>query len=265
MSYKLFSLKQGDDHDLSQWNSRTLEGELNGFENRTLSTLFEKYLTGKKFRILEGGCGYGAWCDWFEIRGHDIIGIEYNQTIIDTAKKFNPTVSVELGNILDLKYPDSSFDAYISLGVIEHFENGPQPALKEALRILKPDGYAIITTPYLNPLRQLFSHPIRSIFFFFARLIGKKTYFWEYRFTENELVGYIKDAGFEIVEVSFDDYPKNESRRHIGLWADWFLLRKNDGDIWELNTLGKSILALFKLFPSKWYCSGLAVIAKAKK
>ena len=54
------------------------------------------------------------------------------------------------GDILDLKYPDAHFDAYISQGVIEHFEEGPQQALNEAWRVLKPDGLAFITVPYLN-------------------------------------------------------------------------------------------------------------------
>lgn len=262
MSYKLFSLNSGDVHNIVQWNTRTLEGELKGFENRTVSNLFEKYLQGRACKVLEGGCGFGAWCEWFIRHGHAPVGLEYNPEIVQAAKLFKSDVPVELGDVTDIQYPDKSFDAYISLGVIEHFEHGPEKALLEAKRILKTDGLAFISTPYLNPIRRIVSHPIRDVFMFLARLFGKKTYYWEYRFTENELVSYIKNAGFEIVEVAIDDYPSNVSGRHIGLYADWFFLRNKKGQMWELNAIGKAILAFLRIFPEKVYCSAIIVVAK---
>lgn len=98
-----------------------------------------------------------------------------------------------------------------------------------------------------------------------ARLIGKKPQFWEYRFTENELVDYIRNAGFEIIEVAVDDYPGSEEKRHIGLWADWFFLRKSKGEVWELNYIGKLVLKFLRIFPDKWFCSGLLVVARVIK
>lgn len=265
MSYKFFSLKTCDEHDVAQWSSRTLEGELKAFEARTLSAVFEKYLHGKECRVLEGGCGFGAWCEWFQRRGHDAIGLEYNATVVSAAKKFKSDVKVELGNIMDIKYPNNYFDAYVSLGVIEHFEMGPELALIEAKRILKNDALAFITTPYLNKLREFICHPIRNMVMFVARLAGKKPQFWEYRFTEQELVHYIQSAGFEIIEVAVDDYPASENKRHIGLWADWFFLRKSKGEIWELNCFGKLVLKFLHFFPEKLYCSGLLVVARPIK
>lgn len=265
MSYKLFSKNNGSEHDLKQWNERNLEGELKGFTNRTLTQKFQEYLSGKNYRIMEGGCGFGAWCKWLEEIENEVIGIEYDERIIQKAKEFDKSIPIELGNILDLNYPSASFDAYISLGVIEHFENGPQKALVEAKRILKPGGVAFITTPYLNPLRKYFSHPLRSLFFWAYRITGKKIYFWEYRFTNQELENYIKQAGFEIIETCIDDYDSSESNRHIGLWADWFFLRKKNGEIWELNTMGKLILRFLKLTSPKNYCSGWLVIARTLK
>lgn len=265
MSYRFLSLKTGDEHDVTQWSSRTLDGELFAFESRTLSTIFEKYLHGRKCRVLEGGCGFGAWCEWFQRRGHDATGLEYNPTIVSAAKKFKSDVNVELGNILDIKYPDNFFDCYVSLGVIEHFEMGPESALLEAKRVLKTDSLAFITTPYLNKFRAIFYHPIRDLVMIAARLMGNKAQFWEYRFTEMELINYIKSSGFEIIEVAVDDYPASEKKRHIGLWADWFFLRKSKGEIWELNFLGKLVLKCFHLFPEKWYCSGLLVVARPIK
>ncbi len=265
MSYKLLSFKTSDEHDVEQWNNRSLEGELESFNDRTLVRIFTRFL-GENSRILEGGCGFGAWCEWFQERGHEIIGIEYDQNIVDQAKKFKPDVAVELGDITDLKYPDNHFDAYISLGVIEHFEHGPEKSLEEAFRILKPGGLAFVTTPLLTPLRRFVAHPIRTLYFLKRKFTGKPNYFWEYRFTKKELRNYLENAGFEIIHTDYDDYEPSIDNRHIGLWADWFFLRQHDGEIWELNRVGKLVLKFIKLFlPSMWYCSGLHLVARAKK
>ena len=265
MSYRLMSFKTGKEHDLEQWNNRSLEGELRSFEGRTLVRIFEQHLNGKRLRILEGGCGFGAWCEWFQRKGYEIVGIEYDREIVSRAKQFKSNVAVEFGDISNLKYPDNTFDAYISLGVLEHFEHGPEKALLEAYRILKPGGLAFVTTPYLTPLRRFVAHPIRSLYFVIRRLQGKPNYFWEYRFTYRELCGLLEQAGFEIIHEDIDDYEKNEQSRHIGLWADWFMLRKPDGEIWELNALGKVLLRILRMLPAKWFCSGLHLVARAKK
>ncbi|MFQ5601715.1 MAG: class I SAM-dependent methyltransferase [bacterium] len=265
MSYKLLSVKTTQEHDLEQWSNRSLEGEINSFNGRTVARIFDEYLNGSNLNILEGGCGFGAWCEWFQQKGYDVVGIEYDRNIVENAKKFKPNVAVELGDITNLQYPDNHFDVYISLGVIEHFEHGPEKALQEAYRILKPNGLAFVTTPYLTVFRKFISHPVRSLYFLIRKLRGQSSHFWEYRFTQEELQTFLEKAGFEIIHKDIDDYEPYVNNRHIGLWADWYFLRKKNGEIWELNTLGKFILAIFKIFPASWYCSGLHLVARAVK
>ncbi len=265
MSYKLYSFKTGAEHDLDQWKDRSMAGELESFRKRTLVGIFDQFINGHPMRILEGGCGFGAWCLYFRERGHDIVGIEYDQRIVDRALQYNQTVPVVLGDITDLTYPDNSFDAYISLGVIEHFEHGPEKALAEAHRILKPGGLAFVTTPYLTVFRRLVAHPMRSAYFLWRTLRGKPKYYWEYRFTKKELRNYLEKAGFEVIYTDIDDYVSKEKNRHIGLWADFFFLRKKDGEIWELNRAGKAMLDLGKLFSPWWFCSGMHMVARAVK
>ncbi|MFQ5649765.1 MAG: class I SAM-dependent methyltransferase [bacterium] len=266
MSYTLLSFKTSEEHDLEQWNDRSLEGELQSFEGRTLVRIFDQFLGSSNARILEGGCGFGAWCEWFRKRGHEIVGIEYDKDIVAQARKFKPDVAVELGDITRLDYPDNSFDAYISLGVIEHFEHGPEQALREAHRVLKPGGLVFITTPWLTVLRRSIAHPIRNLYFLKRKLKRQPNYFWEYRFTKMELRTYLEKAGFEIIHEDIDDYESDVDDRHIGLWADWFFLRKQGGEIWELDKAGRFVLKGLKLlFPASWFCSGLHLVARAKK
>jgi SAM-dependent methyltransferase len=54
-------------------------------------------------------------------------------------------------SILDLPYPEGSFDFVLSDQVFEHIEGNPQRAIDESLRVLKPGGVLVHTTCFLTP------------------------------------------------------------------------------------------------------------------
>jgi SAM-dependent methyltransferase len=262
MAYRFMSPHATDEHNVDQWTDRSLEGELRSYEDRTIVGLFDKYLTGDA-RVMEGGCGFGGWCEWFRRRGISVVGIEFNENVVRRAKELGPTVPVVLGDVAKLDYPGDSFDAYISLGVVEHFEDGPGRALQEARRVVRPGGLIFVSTPYLNLGRRLVAHPVRGLYLFVRKLRRKPSYFWEYRFTKEELTRYVEAAGFDVVEVGLDDYEPWVTNRHIGLWADWFFLRAREGEIWELNFAGVALLRILGVLPRAWYSSGVVVVARA--
>jgi len=259
------SNKTGSEHDECQWSSRDLEGELLAFNGRTLRTIFDKYIAYKQANIIEAGCGLGGWCEWFKRKGAQVVGIEYCEHVVLKAKSFKPDIPVELGDVTNLNYDDGTFDVYVSLGVIEHFEHGPALAIDEAHRVLKPDGIAIFTVPVLTPFRRFVVHPIRDLYFILKKMRGDQVYFWEYRYSRKELSEYLINSGFEILEEGVDDYDESYTHRHMGLWADWFFLRDNK-DIWGLNAFGRVALQGLKmLFPRTWYCAGWVVVVRATK
>ena len=92
----------------------------------------------------------------------------------------------------------------------------------------------------------------------------KKYYFWEYRYTKKELAKFLEQTGFEIISTGIDDYLQSDKNHHIGLYADFFFLRKRNGDIWELNTSGKVILWISRALSPWIVCSGIHVVAKKK-
>ena len=264
MSYKFMSFHKPDDHNAVQWAERSIEGEIESCETRTLVEIFDKYIVDKKMKILEAGCGLGGWVNYYSTKGFQIIGIEIDKNIVDQVKKYDSKIPVEHGDIFNIDYPKEQFDAYISLGVVEHFEEGPHKPINEANRVLKTGGIAFVTVPYLSWFRRLFVHPLRNIFFFVYKLLGKKTYFWEYRYSKNEMINFLKDAGFEIIDIDIDDYIRTDKKHHIGLYGDFFFLRKKNGAIWELNTLGKFTLFFSRLFSPWLACSGIHLVAKKK-
>jgi ubiquinone/menaquinone biosynthesis C-methylase UbiE len=58
-------------------------------------------------------------------------------------------------DVNQLDFPSDYFAGYWSLGVIEHFYEGYEQALREMYRVIKPGGYAFITVPTMSLLRRL--------------------------------------------------------------------------------------------------------------
>jgi 2-polyprenyl-3-methyl-5-hydroxy-6-metoxy-1,4-benzoquinol methylase len=88
---------------------------------------------------LGGGAGYFAriLTDYFEyIHLMDFAPIIQSERIIYSSGDLNES----------LPYSDATFDAIVSLEVIEHLEN-PRHFVREIARILKVNGRCLITTP----------------------------------------------------------------------------------------------------------------------
>lgn len=240
------------------WNLRDIEEEINAVSRRALMDVFLKYLPSDG-KILEAGCGLCGWLIRLKDLNYDIEGIDIDENVINRVKSLYPNVRAFVGDVTKTNYESNFIDAYISLGVVEHFEDGPEIPLKEAHRILKNNGILILAVPYNNISRRVFYHPLRNIYFSAKRLIGQEVFFAEYRYNKKEILRFIEEAGFQIVEVGSDDFiAKTES---LGLWADWPYLRSSRP--YELNLMGKVLAAIFSY--SKWSCCAGIYIVAAKQ
>lgn len=105
-------------------------------------------------RILEGGCGLGHVVAALQQRGYQAVGVDYVAELIAFASERLPRLDLRVGDVEHLPFEDGSFDCYASLGVIEHFERGPEKAIADGRRIVRPGGLAIFEVPYLNALRE---------------------------------------------------------------------------------------------------------------
>lgn len=97
--------------------------------------------------LLEVGCGEGRGIDLLLPRVTSFSAIDKIAPVIDELKKKYPTATFVNGNIPPLAaFAENSFDCVVSFQVIEHIQNDVA-YLKEIHRVLKPDGFALITTP----------------------------------------------------------------------------------------------------------------------
>ncbi|MFA5166890.1 MAG: methyltransferase domain-containing protein, partial [Candidatus Omnitrophota bacterium] len=92
----------------------------------------------------------------------------------------------------------------ISLGVIEHFTEGPVQAIREAYRVLRSGGVFVVMVPQ-NHLFMRIQAPLRwlkrnaLIRRLFKKTIG--TYYWEQYFKKRELKTVLERERFEVREI----------------------------------------------------------------
>ena len=108
----------------------------------------------QKGLVLEAGCGTGLWVRRLSERGYRCIGLDYALSTLWRSKRIASDLPLVGGDVLNLPFGDCSVETYLSFGVVEHLEDGPGAALREAFRVLKPGGVALVSVPYENPYRQ---------------------------------------------------------------------------------------------------------------
>jgi SAM-dependent methyltransferase len=242
------------------WGSVDVKENLQLCRGDEILPIFRRYLRSEQL-ILEAGCGLAKWVIYFAEEGYRIVGLDKHQASLERAKAFYGDLVVTGGSVAELPFPDGSLDAYISLGVIEHFEEGPARALSEAHRVLRQGGIAIIETPYDNVLRRLVTNHIMDAVRITKQLLGGKYRFAEYRFTQRELRSFVRKAGFRILAVHPKDYDLPE--KSIGLTMDVPILRERNGTTFELNASGRlAKRVLFGLSP--WLFSACVVCVAQK-
>jgi len=259
MRYTKYSFRDLEAQDAYMWDGAEFDLLLNEIiPNRSITPLFSKYLSPTA-KILEGGCGNGAWVQYLNNQGYDCIGTDINEVILNVAEEKN--LNIKKDDILNMSFSDNTFDAYLSLGVIEHWQEGPSIAIQEAYRVIKPGGYFLVSTPCNHLIRKLFNHPLRDIVNIFYKILGKKLHFVEYRFERHELKQFVIDGGFDIIETLPNDYRMDSNKYSLGMYTDWPWLRYRK-EKYKLNILGQCIKAILKFFNPWWVVSGMMVVAQ---
>ncbi len=222
----------------NEFMSRSLEQQIAHCDHYELSGYFKKWLPEYQ-PVLEAGCGSGRWVAWFVKNGWRAAGLDWSEACCSRARQEIAGARFEVGDMRDMPFEDGEFGAIVSLGAVEHTQEGPMQSLQEYFRVLRPGGIAVITVPCLGPvrgLRRLLTAPKLALSrnALLRRLMGKRVghltldaarsqtlrgyaadfintesgwEFYQYNFTKRQMRAFLSDAGFEICDefVDFGD------------------------------------------------------------
>jgi len=180
------------------------------FREKVTMGLGERLVSFKKGgRLLDIGCGNGAYLAIMKHLGWEVAGIEVDPEAARIASS-NFDIHVHVGDIATVPFDAKSFDVITISHVIEDV---PEPVkfLREARRLLKSGGKIVIVTPNLQSLG--------------ARLFGTDWYCLDpprhlVLLTPRSLGLILEKAGFSCYNIN------SATRKARKVLRKWLLLRK---------------------------------------
>jgi SAM-dependent methyltransferase len=177
------------------WNGASMEQELTAVQYPRAQATLHAYLPylNQHDLILEAGSGLSAVVLTLQRMGYRVAGLDYAENALQISRQYDERLSLLAGDVHALPYAENSVGAYLSFGVLEHFEHGMLPALHEAYRILKPQGVLVLTIPYPSLVWRLAQ---------WRRQRAGKTLiqddFYESTYTRAQLIANVTQAGFQV-------------------------------------------------------------------
>lgn len=180
------------------WETASVEQELTTMQSTRAQRALHQYLPylPTDDLILEAGSGLSAAVITLRRMGYRVIGLDYAVNALYASRQHTPDLPLVAGDVHHLPHGDHSLGAYLSFGVLEHFEHGMRDALREAYRVLKVGGVLVMTIPYPNLIWRIAQWKRERE----GRTLIDED-FYESTYTRAQLIAACNAVGFDVVDA----------------------------------------------------------------
>jgi SAM-dependent methyltransferase len=124
-------------------------------------------------RVLDVGCGPGSITADLAAAvgpGGEVVGVDLSADVVAAAAAAVPAVRFAVADVMDLDFPDATFDVVHAHQVLQHLQD-PTAGLREMLRVARPGGlvavrdadYAAMTWYPADPALEQWRSTYRSV------------------------------------------------------------------------------------------------------
>ena len=153
-----------------------------------------KFILPEGDNLLDIGCSVGNLMLIAKDKYEKIYGIDISEVALSKAKKLGyKTKKVDLERD-KIPFENDFFDCVVCLEVIEHVMD-PEKLLLEIKRVMKRGGIAIISTPNIRFLKNVYDLAVRGTFM--DRMWAGHIRFFTYR----DMIKLAKSCGFKITGI----------------------------------------------------------------
>jgi len=179
-------------------------------------------------KILDLGCGNGRLFEFLKDKNVDYFGVDFSEKLIEIAKKRFPAAKFQVADALNLPFLENTFDKVYSIAVLHHIpsQNFRLKFLKEAKRVLKPNGFLILTVWRFHQPKEIFLLLKYSILKIIGKSKldfkdifepwGKKIKRYYHCFSKRELVKLIEKVNLKVIETGL---AKNEKGNRQNIYV----------------------------------------------
>jgi len=182
--------------------------------NHMMSGVFSKSLDiidglsyTKSKRLLDVGCGYGAFLEMAIKRKWNVSGIDLSEKAVLYAR--SKGLDVSNSTLPEKAYRDEEFDVVTMFYVLEHLLD-PVKYLQEVYRILKPHGLLLVRVPHTTPIAKML-----KLFNISNTLYDAPSHLSD--FSPQTIKKMLKKVGFENIQTTIGGmtYPTSLHKRCI--------------------------------------------------
>lgn len=121
--------------------------------------------------VCDMGCGPGQIARYLHERGAKVFGIDISPRMVEEARRLNPDIRFEVGDMMGLPLNDSVLAGITAFYAIVNIDPGALPLVfKEMNRVLRPGGLLLLAFHIGEEIlheKELWGRPISMDFFLF--------------------------------------------------------------------------------------------------